>query len=83
MGVSGVGIGEAQCAAVGQVRSGRVFGDTAGGVNGQRRRIVTAGNVDGDILGIGAAVAVINRDGEDRSDGLASSEEIKFRSVMV
>ncbi len=49
VGVGGVGIDKAQRAAVGQVRCGSVFGDAAGGFDGQYGLVIH--RINGDVHG--------------------------------
>ena len=49
------------------------------------RGVVGTGNGDRDVLGIGAAVGIVNRDGVDHRDGLARGEEVQlaFRDGVI
>ena len=46
---------------------------------------LATGNGDRDVLGIGAAVGIVNRDGVDHGDGLARGEEVQlaFRDGVI
>ncbi len=57
----------------------RALGDGAGDIDNRNDRgVVGAGNRDRHILGVGAAVGVIDRDGIHHGDRLAGGEEVKL-----
>ncbi len=73
-----INIGEAQIAAVAEhaIDDINILGDCAAHVDGQHRCVIGAGDGHSDGVGIGAAVAIIDRDIKAQGDGLADGEEL-------
>jgi len=61
------------------IRERGALGDVAGHIHDcNDGDVIGAGNVDGDVLGVGAAIAVVDGNGKHGGNGFACSEEIEF-----